>query len=273
MTNHAVGFETLDREVSVDRLPVQGELPPWLSGSLIRTGPARFEANGRSLNHWFDGQAMLHRFSFGDGGVAYANRAARDPGRRRRPRRADRLQRVRHRSLPVDLPAHGHDVLAGGHRQRQREPGEDGRAVRGDDRDPAAGRVRPAHPARAGRGRVGARGRSDHDRPSASRPGARRTRQLRHQARAAQQLPRVRSLAERRGAADDRSSGRAASGLHAQLRLDRALRRPGRISVRGRPAAPRVRQPPVHRELPLGARARDADLGDRPRRRRGSGPV
>ena len=74
MTNHAAGFETLDHEVSVDRLPVQGELPPWLSGSLIRTGPARFEANGRSLNHWFDGQAMLHRFSFGDGGVAYANR-------------------------------------------------------------------------------------------------------------------------------------------------------------------------------------------------------
>ncbi|HEV7460078.1 MAG TPA: carotenoid oxygenase family protein [Solirubrobacteraceae bacterium] len=74
MPNHAAGFETLDAEVSVDRLPVQGELPPWLRGSLIRTGPARFEANGRSLNHWFDGQAMLHRFSFGDGRVAYANR-------------------------------------------------------------------------------------------------------------------------------------------------------------------------------------------------------
>jgi carotenoid cleavage dioxygenase-like enzyme len=74
MPNHAAGFQTLDHEVSVDRLPVQGELPAWLSGSLIRTGPARFEANGRSFNHWFDGQAMLHRFSFGDGAVAYANR-------------------------------------------------------------------------------------------------------------------------------------------------------------------------------------------------------
>jgi carotenoid cleavage dioxygenase-like enzyme len=74
MPDHAAGFETLDAEVSVDRLPVQGELPPWLRGSLIRTGPARFEANGHSLNHWFDGQAMLHRFTFGDGRVAYANR-------------------------------------------------------------------------------------------------------------------------------------------------------------------------------------------------------
>ena len=69
MTNHAAGFETLEDEITVDGLPVQGELPSWLRGSLIRTGPARFEANGRSLNHWFDGQAMLHRFSFSDGAV------------------------------------------------------------------------------------------------------------------------------------------------------------------------------------------------------------
>src|SRR5256884_6953555 len=74
MPNHAAGFETLDQEVSIDGLPVRGELPSWLRGSLIRTGPARFEANGRSLNHWFDGQAMLHRFSFADGAVGYANR-------------------------------------------------------------------------------------------------------------------------------------------------------------------------------------------------------
>src|SRR5712671_1982297 len=74
MPSHVAGFQTLDHEVSVDRLPVQGDLPPWLSGSLIRTGPARFEANGRSVNHWFDGQAMLHRFSFAGGAVGYANR-------------------------------------------------------------------------------------------------------------------------------------------------------------------------------------------------------
>jgi carotenoid cleavage dioxygenase-like enzyme len=74
MTSHAAGFQTLAEEVKIDRLPSQGDVPPWLAGSLIRTGPARFEANGRSLNHWFDGQAMLHRFSFADGGVGYANR-------------------------------------------------------------------------------------------------------------------------------------------------------------------------------------------------------
>src|SRR3982074_285910 len=74
MTSHAAGFQTLAEEVKIDRLPSQGDWPPWVGGSPIGPGRARFEATGRSLNHWFDGQAMLHRFSFADGGVGYANR-------------------------------------------------------------------------------------------------------------------------------------------------------------------------------------------------------
>ena len=73
-TDHRLGFTTLDREVSLDRLPLSGELPAWLQGSLVRTGPAAFEAGGPPLRHWFDGLAMLHAFSFADGQVAYANR-------------------------------------------------------------------------------------------------------------------------------------------------------------------------------------------------------
>jgi len=84
-----VGFESLDRETRVDSLPIQGRLPDWLTGSLLRTGPAKWEVGERTMNHWFDGLAMLHRFSFGDGHVSYANRfletrawrAARDRGR------------------------------------------------------------------------------------------------------------------------------------------------------------------------------------------------
>jgi UDP-glucose 4-epimerase len=34
-------------------------LPPWLSGTLIRNGPAVFDHGGKSFRHWFDGQAML----------------------------------------------------------------------------------------------------------------------------------------------------------------------------------------------------------------------
>jgi carotenoid cleavage dioxygenase-like enzyme len=62
MTGSAKGFESLSDEVRVDSLPLTGELPPWLQGSLLRTGPAKWEVGERTMNHWFDGLAMLHRF-------------------------------------------------------------------------------------------------------------------------------------------------------------------------------------------------------------------
>jgi carotenoid cleavage dioxygenase-like enzyme len=70
----AKGFETLEDEVRVDSLPVTGEVPSWLTGSLVRTGPAKFEVGERSMNHWFDGLAMLHSFGIDDGSVSYASR-------------------------------------------------------------------------------------------------------------------------------------------------------------------------------------------------------
>jgi carotenoid cleavage dioxygenase-like enzyme len=83
------GFDTLHQETHLDGLPVRGKLPPWLQGSLLRTGPAKWDVGDRAVNHWFDGFAMLHRFSFVNGDVSYANRflesrayrAARDQGR------------------------------------------------------------------------------------------------------------------------------------------------------------------------------------------------
>ncbi len=71
---HRLGFQTLEGERSLDAVPVEGALPGWLAGSLLRTGPAKFEVGGRGYRHWFDGLAMLHRFSFADGAVSYANR-------------------------------------------------------------------------------------------------------------------------------------------------------------------------------------------------------
>jgi carotenoid cleavage dioxygenase-like enzyme len=73
------GFETLEREVTLDALECSGALPAWLAGSLVRTGPAKFEAGEQSLRHWFDGLAMLHRFSFADGAVSYGCRFLRTP--------------------------------------------------------------------------------------------------------------------------------------------------------------------------------------------------
>jgi beta,beta-carotene 9',10'-dioxygenase len=74
---YSKGFETLDREIVLDSLPIEGVIPEWLTGTLMRNGPAKFEAGEMPLRHWFDGLAMLHKFSFGGGRVSYANRFLR----------------------------------------------------------------------------------------------------------------------------------------------------------------------------------------------------
>jgi beta,beta-carotene 9',10'-dioxygenase len=83
-----LGFGT-SPEIALDGVPVEGAMPTWLEGSLIRNGPGTFQVGQRRYRHWFDGLAMLHRFSFAAGRVSYANRfletkayaAARDEGR------------------------------------------------------------------------------------------------------------------------------------------------------------------------------------------------
>ncbi|MGH2833821.1 MAG: carotenoid oxygenase family protein, partial [Solirubrobacteraceae bacterium] len=69
-----LGFTTLEAETVVRELSQQGELPSWLSGSLLRTGPAKFEVGSQHMRHWFDGLAMLHRFTIEQGKVSYGNR-------------------------------------------------------------------------------------------------------------------------------------------------------------------------------------------------------
>lgn len=74
MDDHRLGFQTLEKECSAIALKAEGTLPPWLTGALLRNGPAKFEVRGQSYRHWFDGLAMLHRFGFADGAVTYTNR-------------------------------------------------------------------------------------------------------------------------------------------------------------------------------------------------------
>jgi carotenoid cleavage dioxygenase-like enzyme len=85
----SAGFADLRDEVDIASLPLSGQLPAWLTGSLVRVAPAQWDVGERTLNHWFDGFAMLHRFQISDGRVSYANRflqtdsyrAARDSGK------------------------------------------------------------------------------------------------------------------------------------------------------------------------------------------------
>lgn len=47
----------------------QGTLPEWLSGILVRVGPGKFDIGDFTVNHFFDGYAMLYNFVIKDGKV------------------------------------------------------------------------------------------------------------------------------------------------------------------------------------------------------------
>lgn len=64
---HLLGYRGLEEELQIDRLAVEGEAPAWLAGSLLRTGPAKWDLGQQRVAHWFDGLAMRHRFSFAGG--------------------------------------------------------------------------------------------------------------------------------------------------------------------------------------------------------------
>jgi carotenoid cleavage dioxygenase-like enzyme len=77
MAAYDLGFDSITEE-HVDHDPdVEGSIPAWLSGTLYRNGPGAFETEQGSVNHWFDGLAMLQRFAFDAGSVSYSNRFLR----------------------------------------------------------------------------------------------------------------------------------------------------------------------------------------------------
>jgi carotenoid cleavage dioxygenase-like enzyme len=71
------GFRTVDTEYRNHAPRIEGSVPDWLSGTLVRNGPGRFDVGGERVNHWFDGLAMLRRYAFADGAVRYTNRFLR----------------------------------------------------------------------------------------------------------------------------------------------------------------------------------------------------
>jgi beta,beta-carotene 9',10'-dioxygenase len=73
-SDYRLGFTSQPEETRVERVPVSGAVPAWLTGALVRVTPALFEVGGRRLNHWFDGLATLNRFGFADGHVSYGSR-------------------------------------------------------------------------------------------------------------------------------------------------------------------------------------------------------
>jgi carotenoid cleavage dioxygenase-like enzyme len=65
-------------EVTVFDLPVRGDLPRELSGTLYRNEPnPQFRPRGH--HHWFAGDGMVHAFRIDGGRVSYRNRWMRTP--------------------------------------------------------------------------------------------------------------------------------------------------------------------------------------------------
>ncbi len=73
-TVEEAAFTSLSSETSAVSLKVVGEIPLWMDGVFVRNGPALFEIGKESFTHWFDGQAMLHSYTFKEGGVMYTNK-------------------------------------------------------------------------------------------------------------------------------------------------------------------------------------------------------
>ncbi len=104
----ALGFRSQPRELPRTRLPIEGDLPDWLRGTLLRTGPATFEAPSRVIEHWFMGLAMLVRLRLGDEagfatvGAKHLKSLSRE--RAMRPNPFPRLRRLAERIRPFVAP-------------------------------------------------------------------------------------------------------------------------------------------------------------------------
>lgn len=74
----AGNFGPLRAEYDVADLPVAGELPSGLEGTLFRNGPnPQFEPRDPMRHHWFLGDGMIHAFTLRDGRASYRNRWVR----------------------------------------------------------------------------------------------------------------------------------------------------------------------------------------------------
>lgn len=51
-----------------------GHIPEWISGTVVRVGPGKFEFGEDKMKHWFDGHAIVHKFTLKQGKVTFESR-------------------------------------------------------------------------------------------------------------------------------------------------------------------------------------------------------
>ena len=266
------GFESLESETRIDRLPLEGQLPDWLQGSLVRTGPAKWEAGDRTMNHWFDGFAMLHRFGIADGEVSYANRFLQTKAYRAAEEKGEIVYsefatdpcrslfaRVFAMFSPKLTDNANVNLVKLGERYISMTETPIPVQFDGETLETAGVAYKPpgmlttAHPHldRASGGMLNYAAKIGPQEPLPLLPPR----------------PRRQPAASRRRAAGERA------GLHALIRPDRALARSGRVPAGREPGQHSPLGPPLHRELPVEARAGNPIHPDRPEHRRGDRSV
>ncbi len=67
-------FNSVTAETALQNLTIQGSLPTWLKGTLLGTGPARFEYGNTTVDYWFNGLALLHGFYCDGVNISYHNK-------------------------------------------------------------------------------------------------------------------------------------------------------------------------------------------------------
>jgi beta,beta-carotene 9',10'-dioxygenase len=53
---------------------IEGAIPDWLRGEVVRTCPAVFETSDWRAQHWFDGLGMIYAFRIGDSAIDFRSR-------------------------------------------------------------------------------------------------------------------------------------------------------------------------------------------------------
>ena len=53
---------------------LKGKIPDWVSGTLFRNGPGRFEFGDKKHTHLFDGHSCIHKYKIAGGKVFYSNK-------------------------------------------------------------------------------------------------------------------------------------------------------------------------------------------------------
>lgn len=72
-------FGPIRSEDDFEDIPVEGEIPKELAGTLYRNGPnPQFDPRDPN-HHWFAGDGMIHAFTIEDGKLSYRNRYVRTP--------------------------------------------------------------------------------------------------------------------------------------------------------------------------------------------------